>query len=260
MKRIRTGCAGVVVAVLSCGCSSSNDAGQAAKAGDEAGAATGGSAGTTANPAGGTATAGGSVTSGNATGGSATGGSATGGVSSSGATAGGSAGGSIEPVSPTPQAKWENVTSNLAGMASECGNLGRVSSHPTTDMLLVGVAKKGLFSSVDGGASWKPLGTTGASITNRISSVAYDPAAPMTFWESGIYNGAGVYKTTDNGASFTAAGSVTHCDSVSVNFNDPARMLLLAGSHEQSQKLFRSTDGGANWTDIGKALPTGSGF
>jgi len=195
-----------------------------------------------------------------AAGGSATGGSATGGSASSGAAAGGSAGGSIEPVSPTPQAKWENVTSNLAGMASECGNLGRVSSHPTTDMLLVGVAKKGLFSSTDGGVSWKPLGTTGATITNRISSVAYDPAAPMTFWESGIYNGGGAYKTTDNGASFTAAGTVTHCDSVSVNFSDPARLLLVAGSHEQSQKLFRSTDGGANWTDIGKALPTGSGF
>jgi hypothetical protein len=176
----------------------------------------------------------------------------------SGAGAGGR--GNIEPVSPTPSATWENVTSNLAGMPSECGNLGRVSSHPASDMLLVGVAKKGLFSSTDGGASWKPLGTTGAAITNRISYVAYDPAAPQTFWESGIYNGGGVYKTTDNGASFTAVGTVTHCDSVSVNFSDPARMLLLAGSHEQAQKLFRSLDGGENWIDIGKALPAGSGF
>jgi photosystem II stability/assembly factor-like uncharacterized protein len=143
---------------------------------------------------------------------------------------------------------------------SECGNLGRVSSHPTSDQLLVGVAKKGLFASTDGGVSWKPLGTSGAMITNRISYVAYDPVAPETFWESGIYNGGGVYKTTDNGAIFSAVGDVAHCDSVSVNFADPARMLLLAGSHEQSQKLFRSTDGGQKWEDIGKALPAGSGF
>jgi photosystem II stability/assembly factor-like uncharacterized protein len=164
------------------------------------------------------------------------------------------------PVGETPEAKWVNVTNNLAGMASECGNLGRVSAHPTADLLLVGVAKKGLFGSTDGGASWQPLGATGATITNRISYVAYDPASPTTFWESGIYNGGGVYKTTDGGASFTQVGDVTHCDSVSVDFSDPSRMTLLAGSHEQALKLFRSTDGGAKWEDIGKALPADSGF
>jgi len=257
------GSAAALLSALTWGCSSSDGAGPSPQGGG-AGVAT---AGTSAGGAGGTANVAGSAagaaaggTAGQAAGGQATAGSALGGTDASGGATGGSAGAGVVPVSPTPQAKWENVTTNLAGMASECGNLGRVSSHPTADMLLVGVAKKGLFSSTDGGASWQPLGTTGATITNRISYVAYDPAAPATFWESGIYNGGGVYKTTDNGATFTPAGSVTHCDSVSVNFSDPARMLLLAGSHEQSQKLFRSTDGGANWTDIGKALPAGSGF
>jgi photosystem II stability/assembly factor-like uncharacterized protein len=164
------------------------------------------------------------------------------------------------PVGETPEAKWINVTGTLAGMPSECGNLGRVSAHPTADLVLVGVAQKGLFGSTDGGSSWKPLGAKGAVITNRISYVAYDPAAPSTFWESGIYNDGGVYKTTDSGATFTQVGDVTHCDSVSVDFSDPKRMTLLAGSHEQSRKLFRSTDGGADWEDIGEALPADSGF
>jgi photosystem II stability/assembly factor-like uncharacterized protein len=165
-----------------------------------------------------------------------------------------------DPVGPTPEAKWTNVTANLAGMTSECGNLGRVTAHPAADLLITGVAQKGLFASKDGGESWQPLGTTGATITNRISYLAFDPAAPAVFWESGIYNGGGVYKTSDSGASFTQAGSAAHCDSVSVDFTDPARMTLLAGSHEQAQKLFRSLDGGANWKDIGQALPADSGF
>ena len=38
------------------------------------------------------------------------------------------------PVGETPEAKWVNVTNNLAGMPSECGTLGRVSAHPTVDL------------------------------------------------------------------------------------------------------------------------------
>jgi hypothetical protein len=172
----------------------------------------------------------------------------------------GGMGGPIVPVGETPEAKWVNITGNLAGMPSECGNLGRVVSHPYEDQLLVGVALKGLFDSRDGGQTWQPLGGSGATITNRISYVAFDPASPQVFWESGIYNGGGVYKTSDSGQSFTQLGDVTHSDSVSLDFSDPARQTLLAGSHEQAQKLFRSTDGGVTWQDIGGNLPAGSGF
>ena len=172
----------------------------------------------------------------------------------------GGMGGMVLPVGPTPPAEWVNITGTLAGMASECGNLGRVSSHPYRDQLIVGVALKGLFGSADGGATWQPLGAGGATITNRISWLAYDPTSADIFWESGIYNAGGVYKTLDGGATFTQVGDVTHCDSVSVDFNDPARKTLLAGSHEQARKLFRSTDGGATWQDIGLKLPASSGF
>jgi hypothetical protein len=82
----------------------------------------------------------------------------------------------------------------------------------------------------------------------------------QTFWESGIYNAGGVYRTTDDGTTLLALGNVTHNDSISVDFTDPMRQTLLAGTHEQSGHLFRSTDGGNTWTDIGPNLPTGTGF
>ena len=165
-------------------------------------------------------------------------------------------------VPATPSGSWSNATSNLAGLGSECGNLSNLSSKPDEDLLIAGVAQQGLWGSTNGGASWSRLGmgSGSATITNRTSDITYDPAHPATFWESGIYNGVGVYRTTDDGTTLLAMGTVTHNDSISVDFTDPNRQTLLAGTHEQSGHLFRSANGGATWTDIGPMLPAGTGF
>jgi hypothetical protein len=157
---------------------------------------------------------------------------------------------------------WTNVTSNLADMASECGNVGFVSAKPDIDMLVTGIAKKGLWSSTDGGAHWTALGTGAGSdaITNRAQMVVYDPVAPTTWWEAGTYNGGGVYKTTDDGVTWKRLGSITNNDSVAIDFTDPSRKTLLAGGHEQMQTLWKSTDGGQSWTNIGLNIPAGYSF
>jgi hypothetical protein len=96
-------------------------------------------------------------------------------------------------------------------------------------------------------------------VGERPSSITYDPSDPNTFWESGIYNGGGVYETTDNGNSFKQLGNLVHTDFVSVDLGDPARRTLLSGKHERSN-LYRSGDGGATWVDLSSTLPTGIGF
>jgi photosystem II stability/assembly factor-like uncharacterized protein len=187
---------------------------------------------------------------------------ATGGAGGSSSTGGSAGSGGRDEDATVPPSSWANVTSNLANMPSECGNLGLVAAQPNSDMVIAGVAQKGLWATHDGGKTWSSLGTGAGSdpITNRISSIVWDPDHAGTFWESGIYNGAGVYKTTDNGVTFTKVGNATHNDSVSVDLSDPARKTMLAGPHEAQQKLFRSMDAGATWTDIGASLPAGSGF
>src|SRR5258706_6653445 len=149
---------------------------------------------------------------------------------------------------------WVNVTGTLANMASECGNLTMVSAVPGSDNIIAGIARNGLW--VNGnGSTWAQL--AGSSIiTNRPSSITYDPAHPGVFWESGIYGtGGGVFKTTDNGNTFQQLGSISHNDYVSVDFGDPSRQTLLAGGHEQSQTVHRSTNGGQSWTNVGLNLP-----
>jgi hypothetical protein len=217
---------------------------------------------------GGSSAAGSSAASGGT--GIASGGKASGGQHAGGGTAGQAAGGvpaaggaAVEgcnmPPGTAPEMKWVNATGNLAKMASECGNLGLVSAQPCSNRVIAGVAQKGLWETVDGGKTWAPMGQGAGSdkITNRISAIVYDPKDPKTFWESGIYNGGGVYKTTDSGETFKQLGDVTHCDSVSVDFSDPGRMTLLAGGHETNTKLNLSTDGGMTWKNVAAGLPNG---
>src|SRR5260221_2106071 len=44
--------------------------------------------------------------------------------------------GGIQAVAATPPAMWVNVTANLPGMPSECGNTPYLASHPAYDMLI----------------------------------------------------------------------------------------------------------------------------
>jgi len=152
-----------------------------------------------------------------------------------------------------------NVTGNLAGLPSECGNMSFLTAHPTDDVLIAGIAQKGLWSSTDGGTTWTALGSGSgsAAITNRTSSIVFDPTTPSTYWESGIYNNNGVYKTTNAGSVFSALGDAHHCDSIAVDFSDASRQTLMAGGHETAQSLFRSTNAGSTWTNVGMNMSAG---
>jgi photosystem II stability/assembly factor-like uncharacterized protein len=136
-----------------------------------------------------------------------------------------------------------------------------VSADPARDVVIAGIALQGLWESADDSADWSRLGqgAESAEITNRPSSIVYDPENPDTFWESGIYNGGGVYRTDDAGQTFRQLGDAAHIDLVSVDLTDPARSTLLAGVHEQPV-LLRSADGGETWSDVSSGLPDGIGF
>jgi hypothetical protein len=179
-----------------------------------------------------------------------------GGTPGMGGPSGGAAGGGA-PDAGSLTGSWVNVTSNLAGKASECGNLSFLSAKPDEDTLIAVVALNGLWASTDGGTTWHALGPGAGSdsIGNRGSAIVYDPQEPARYWESGIYQGGGVYETSDDGVTFHQMGTVSHVDLVSVDLSDPARKTLLAGGHEQSKTLNRSVNGGMTWTNVGAGFP-----
>lgn len=172
---------------------------------------------------------------------------------------GGSGGGAPSGVGfggQAPEGEWVNETFNLTELPSECGNVPYLSAKPGEDLLIVSVAQNGLLSKSSDDEAWTPLGggEGSAVITNRGSTIVYDPNDADVFWQAGIYNGGGVYRTEDGGETFEDLG-LTHNDYVSVDFGDPDRSTLLASGHEAPRVLHYSDDGGASWFNIGDDFP-----
>jgi photosystem II stability/assembly factor-like uncharacterized protein len=157
-----------------------------------------------------------------------------------------------------------------------CGAVNLMAAQPCSSMIVAGLNDVGLWATTDAGATWNKLGATGDVISNGVSRIIFDPATPTTFWESGIYGWQdpwtmGVFVTKDNGASFKGYLQMSiiqsHQDSVSIDFNDPARLTQLSGGHEQKggaadskNGVLLSTDGGENFAPVGDRLPAGIGF
>jgi len=171
------------------------------------------------------------------------------------------------PVGGLDAGVWENVTADLAGTPSECGNLSWLAASPDRDELIAGIARQGLWSRPAGAATWTRLGTGAGSgaITNRTTTLIFDPVHAGIFWESGIYNSYGVYRSRDDGKSFAQLGldfgafNANCCEALSIDLADPARLTMLAGGHENGRHLFRSRDSGGSWTELGPKLPADAG-
>jgi photosystem II stability/assembly factor-like uncharacterized protein len=183
-----------------------------------------------------------------------------------GATSGGSAGdASVSPAacasagapSAAPPPQWVNATGNLAGTAAGCVTLGKVLAQPCSARIVAGVEGAGLFASVDSGKSWHPLGTSAgsAAITNSVTDIVFDPAHPEVSWETGIRGNGGLYRSSDDGATYFELGELTFTQTVSVDFSDSERQTLVTGTHGMEQQVFRSSDGGTSWDNIGLNLP-----
>jgi hypothetical protein len=156
-----------------------------------------------------------------------------------------------------PSSAWVNATGTLAGKTAGCVNLGKVLAQPCSKRIVAGVEGAGLFASDDAGKTWQALGTGAgsAAITNSVTNIVFDPAHPEVSWETGIRGAGGLYRSSDNGATYLELGKLTFTQTVSVDFGDPERKTLLTGTHGMQQQVFHSGDGGKSWDNIGLNLP-----
>jgi uncharacterized repeat protein (TIGR01451 family) len=123
-------------------------------------------------------------------------------------------------------------------------------------MYAAGVAG-GVWKSTNAGASWSALDDFMANIA--VTSMAFEPGNPSVIYAGtgeGYFNGdatrgAGIFKSTDAGATWTRLASTTTSDFFYVQ-------KIVVGNGANSQHVYaatrtgvwRSLDGGANWTQV----------
>lgn len=135
------------------------------------------------------------------------------------------------------------------------GNVYAIAGDPANPATMYTGTQRGVFKSVDGGASWGPAGT--GLPAARVQAIAIDPSSPSTVYVGTLtptgLPSVGIFKSGDAGATWvdanvglvdpvTGAGPLD-VQSIAVDPKDPR--VLLAGTY--LSEIFRSADGGATW-------------
>ncbi len=131
----------------------------------------------------------------------------------------------------------------------------------------------GVYKSMDGGRSWKNMGL---GDSQHIAKILVDPrdgdvvyvAAQGPLWNDG--GDRGLYKTTDGGQSWTRVLEISEHTGITDVVMDPRDPDVLYAAAYQRRRhtwtlinggpeggIYKSTDGGAQWTQLEKGLPEG---
>ncbi|RAJ16363.1 exo-alpha-sialidase [Olleya aquimaris] len=111
-----------------------------------------------------------------------------------------------------------------------------------------------LYTSANQGNSWTALGTS--SGTGSIKDFVVAPSNPAIIYT--VQTDA-ISKSTNSGGSFTDVTgtlptSVAY-SSITVSNIDPNKVWVTCSGYDSANKVFKSTDGGATWTNISAGLP-----
>ena len=137
-----------------------------------------------------------------------------------------------------------------------------VVSEPNT--YYFGAATGGLWKTIDGGTSWKPLWDEFPEAAPAVGAVAVAPSDPKIVYagtgeiniRGNVATGNGLYKSTDAGKTWRFSGlrDSQVIGRIIVDPSDSNIVLVAALGHtfgdNQERGVFRSTDGGANWKKV----------
>jgi len=168
------------------------------------------------------------------------------------------------PAAPVPAAaQWQ-----CAGPLNIGGRATAIVCDPRAlDRILLGTAGGGVWKSSDAGRNWK---STMRKHEHNIGALALDPQNPkIVYYGTGeanlstdSYAGIGLYKSVNCGstwqlvASSAKTGIPTRIGALAVDPFDSSRIFLGGVSHAYGDQtissggLFRSADGGRNWTPV----------
>ncbi|MFN2473239.1 MAG: sialidase [Sphingomicrobium sp.] len=178
------------------------------------------------------------------------------------------------PANPVDSAAISGLGIRNIGSATMSGRIAAVAGHQNDDgktTLFIGSASGGVWKSEDSGTTFRPVFDKAGS--QSIGAIAIDPKDPKTIWvgtgESWTRNsvsiGDGVWKSTDGGDNWTRMG-LARTERITRIVVDPSDSRIVYAcapgalwSDSPDRGLYRTTDGGATWSQIlkGGNLSTG---
>ena len=137
-----------------------------------------------------------------------------------------------------------------------------VSVPGQANIYYVGAASGGIFKTTDGGIHWEPI-FDGQPVSS-IGSLAIAPSDPNVIWagtgeahiRSHISVGAGIYKSTDAGKTWTLMGleKTGRIGRIVIDPKNPDLVIAAAMGHsygpQQERGVFRTPDGGKTWDRV----------
>ena len=160
---------------------------------------------------------------------------------------------------------------NLGGGDPVSGAIEAIATHPTdANTVYVGAVNGGVWRTTNGGANWTPLTDQTASLS--IADIAFSPLDATTqtlFYGVGNYSSGGglggtltgLFRTTDGGTSWQSLGlaneRIREVIPTSIGTSLADQVVLVAS---RTNGLFRSSNGGGNFTQISGSSGTTDGL
>ena len=168
---------------------------------------------------------------------------------------------------------------SAAGTGLPPGSVTALAIDPTSPATLyAGTLDGGVFKSSDAGGTWAAVnaGLETGSVFQSISALAIDPTMPASVY-AGTWDGAGVFKSSDGGTHWTAVDTGLPGGAFRALALDPAVPTTLYAAQSPQRfyieecgyqiptppcpdfgGVFRTSDGGGQWTAVTAGLPSGS--
>ena len=166
-----------------------------------------------------------------------------------------------EIVKPPFEEAFQRLEWRSIGPANMGGRTADVEGVPgNANIVYVATASGGLWKTVNGGVTWKPIFER--QETFSIGDIALAPGNPDVVWvgtgESNVRNsvsfGDGVYKSTDGGKNWQHMGlkDTEHISAIAIHPQNPDIVYVGALGHafapNDERGVFMTTDGGKTWT------------
>jgi photosystem II stability/assembly factor-like uncharacterized protein len=167
---------------------------------------------------------------------------------------------SMKETSPFKELPWQFLgPTNISGRVTD---VAVPTPRGKTYTIYVATASGGVWKTDNEGTTWTPVFEHGASTS--IGDVTVAPSDADTVWiglgEANIFRssmaGAGVYKSTDAGATWTHMGLAgTHTiPRIVIHPTDPDTVYVASSGHEwtydSNRGVFKTTDGGKTWQKV----------